>query len=232
MRLLRVWRWVTRMSNLTMAIAAKHMAGTKVTWLGLTHMPGLAITCVPAGKHMRTLKALADLYNAVVTFVVRDYEELLGMLEHLLPWAGGSRSAMLGLYGPLKRAMHRGPSTPIKLTDVASISLKAWIERLRQRAGVHATSVISRDVFLRDAPSGAEFIVTTDAAKDGTSRPGIGGYCHGLTFRVPLATADVKGDYEIPIPVLEFIGIVVARVGPLDGGSKGFMSFGRRILRL
>ena len=227
-RLLRVWRWVTRMSNLTMAIAAKHMAGTKVTWLGLTHMPGLAITCVPAGKHMRTLKALADLYNAVVTFVVRDYEELLGMLEHLLPWAGGSRSAMLGLYGPLKRAMHRGPSTPIKLTDVASISLKAWIERLRQRAGVHATSVISRDVFLRDAPSGAEFIVTTDAAKDGTSRPGIGGYCHGLTFRVPLATADVKGDYEIPIPVLEFIGIVVAVISfaPLIADSAGVVTFG------
>ena len=84
------------------------MAGTKVTWLGLTHMPGLVVTCVPAGKHMRTIKALADLYNGVVTFVVRDYEELVGMLEHLLPWAGGSRSAMLGLFGPLKRAMHRG----------------------------------------------------------------------------------------------------------------------------
>ena len=40
-RLLRVWRWLTRHMNLTMAIAAKHAIGTRATWLGLIHLPEL-----------------------------------------------------------------------------------------------------------------------------------------------------------------------------------------------
>ena len=52
--------------------------------------------------------------------------------------------------------------------------------------------------------------IYTAAVKDGTSRPGVGGYCHGLRFRVGLCKADVLGEFEIPIAVLEFIGIVVA----------------------
>ena len=208
-RMLRVWRWVTWHANLTMAIAAKHTIGAKSSWLGLSHISALGITVVPTAKLLRTLRALDDL-TSNVEVPVREYESLLGMLEHLLVWANGQRSAMFGLYGPLKRARVLGPSTPVRLTDMARRSLLDWAERLRGRSGVPATAVFQRSRFDLSAPSGTEMVIFTDAAKDGTATPGLGGYAHGLRWRVPLERADVVGEHEIPIAVLEFVGIVVA----------------------
>ena len=208
-RLLRVWRWLTSRSGLIMAIAAKHAIGTRAPWLGFTHLPNLGAMVVPTDKLMRTLVTLRIVISGVA-LTVREYESLMGLLEHLLVWANGQRSSMYGLYAPLKRASAHGPSTPVNLKPSAIRSFEGWAERLKGRSGVAANAVFARSAFLRTAPSGLEATVYTDAAKDGTSRPGLGGYCHGLRFRVGLSKADVLGEFEIPIAVLEFIGIVVA----------------------
>ena len=51
--------------------------------------------------------------------------------------------------------------------------------------------------------------MTSDAALRGTSSPGIGGYMHGFAWRLPLEPDDCTGRFEMPISVLEFIGIGV-----------------------
>ena len=209
-RLLRVWRWLASRSGLIMAIAAKHAIGTRAPWLGFTHLPNLGAMVVPLDKLMRKLVTLRVVISGVA-LTVREYESLMGLLEHLLAWGNGQRSAMFGLYAPLKRASAHGPSTPvINLKPSAIRSFRGWAERLKGRSGVAANAVFARSAFLRTAPAGLEATVYTDAAKDGTSRQGLGGYCHGLRCRVGLAKADVLGEFEIPITVLEFIGIFVA----------------------
>ena len=202
-RMLRIWRWLTSRSGLIMAIAAKHAIGTYAPWLGFIHLPNLGALVVPMDKLIRTVVS-------GVALTVREYESLMGLLEHLPVCANGQRSAMFGLYAPLKRATAHGPSTPVNLKHEATRAFQGWIDRLKGRSGVAANAVFARSAFLRAAPAGLEATVYTDAAKDGTSRPGLGGYCHGLHFRVGLAKADVLGEFEIPIAVLEFIGIVVA----------------------
>ena len=93
---------------------------------------------------------------------------------------------MFGLYAPLKRASPAGPATMVAVTEDSAASFAAWATRLRGRAGVPASAVFARSAFLAAAPAGVEMIISTDAAKDGTETPGLGGYCHGLRFRVPL----------------------------------------------
>ena len=208
-RLLRVWRWLTSRSGLIMAIAAKRAIGTCAPWLGFTHLPNLGAMVVPMDKLMRTLVTLCVVISGVA-LTIREYESLMGLLEHILVWANGQRSAMFGLYAPLKRASAHGPSTPVNLKPSAIRSFEGWAERLKGRSGVAADAIFARSAFLRTAPAALEATVYTDAAKHGTSHPGLGGYCHGLRFRVGLAKADVLGEFEIPIAVLEFIGIVVA----------------------
>ena len=83
-----MWRWLTTNANLTMAIAAKHLAGTRATWLGLTHLSELGATVIGLDKHVWTLSALEELVGGQRP-PVREYESLLGMLEHLLAWASG-----------------------------------------------------------------------------------------------------------------------------------------------
>jgi hypothetical protein len=79
-----------------MAIAAKHAIGARAKWLGLLHLPTMGVCVVPLDKLMRTLVSL-DWLATGNQLAVRDYESLLGMLEHLLAWANGQRSSMFGL---------------------------------------------------------------------------------------------------------------------------------------
>ena len=57
-RLLVVWRWIARHTNLTMGIAAKHAIGARAKWLGLKHLPIMSVCVVPLDKLMRTLVSL------------------------------------------------------------------------------------------------------------------------------------------------------------------------------
>ena len=163
-RLLRVWRWLTSRSGLIMAIAAKHAIGTRASWLGFTHLPNLGALIVPIDKMMRTLVTLRTVVSGVA-LTVREYESLVGLLEHILGWANGQRSAMSGLHAPLTRASAYRPSTPVNLKQNAIRSFEGWIDRLKGRSGVAASAVFARSAFLRSAPAGLEATVYTDAAE-------------------------------------------------------------------
>ena len=229
-RLLTVWRSVTSQINLTMAIAAKHQGGVTADWLGLTQLASLGALAVPLHKHATAISEVRALISGE-RFTRERYHSIVGLLEHLLVYANGSRSAMTFLYYPLKRLGTAGPTAPITIDDRVIRQFRAWDARLSSQAGISASAVFaSSDFSVRQSAASPtiEYIVSTDAASSGTPRPGIGGFCHGRRFRVPLLQTDVSGPFKIPIPVLEFLGIAfaVSAFHPIiaDGATTTFGS--------
>ena len=54
---------------------------------------------------------------------------------------------------------------------------------------------------------GALVVMPSDAAKDGTPPPDIGGHFHGASWYVPLQPDGVVGPTQLPINWLEFVGV-------------------------
>ena len=74
------------------------------------------------------------------------------------------------------------------------------MERLIQRSGIACVAV---RVLPREG-GGSVVVMSSDAAKDGTPTPGVGGHMHGVPWYLPLSPEDVA---SLPINWLEFLGI-------------------------
>ena len=77
---------------------------------------------------------------------------------------------------------------------------RKWMERLIQRPGIGCVAV---RVLPREA-GGFVVVMSSDAAKDGTPTPGVGGHMHRMQWYHPLSPEDVAA---LPINWLEFLGI-------------------------
>ena len=138
---------------------------------------------------------------------------------------------MAFMHAPIKALQNAGPTAPVHISDDIRRQLIAWEARLVERAGIPAAAVFARSEFssrVNSALPGLEYVISTDAASAGTTRPGIGGYCHGRRFRFPLDSSDVGGPFEIPVPVLEFIGIAfgICAFVPFVGVVAACITFG------
>ena len=229
-RVLRTWRRITRLINLTMAIAAKHQGGIAAVWLGLLQLTQLGALAIPLPKHSDAIMEVRALLRGDI-FQKDRYQSIVGLLEHLLVYANGDRSAMAFMHAPIKALHNAGPTAPVHIGDDIRRQLVAWEARLVERAGIPAAAVFARSAFSSSVSSalpGLEYVISTDAASAGTTRPGIGGYCHGRRFRFPLDSSDVGGPFEIPVPVLEFIGIAfgICAFVPFVGGVAACITFG------
>ena len=85
---------------------------------------------------------------------------------------------------------------------------RAWIHVLQTRSCVPTVIVVFADLH-NGVAHAAAYVMSSDAAKDGTSQPGLAGHMHGSTWCIPLDAADVVGPLQISIPVLELAAIVV-----------------------
>ena len=201
-RALRCWHGVTRDLGLKMAIARKRQLGSSLRWLGLDlHLP-LGLLVVPPAKRLRACAVLSDIVEGTApTFDV--YRGLAGLLEHLLPFVGGDRTRMYGMYGATFRWGLANPGLPIVVSDVLRERCSEWRTTLASTAGVACTSAVGRATPPRgDAP----VYMYSDAAKEGsTIDSGLGGYMHGLWWSHPLDEEDL----DMPIVLLEFIAFVV-----------------------
>ena len=203
-RLLSCWRDVTSMIGLRMAIAEKRQAGSSILWQGLRLHGTYGAAVIPPAKRKRAVK---DLSSIALGNPLRldEAQSIAGLLEHLLPWAGELRSAMYHFYYPHRAFAALGPQHQFLPTDAMRAQSKRWITRLNERPGI---SVLAH-VIPTHTPGacGSVLVMSSDAAKTGTPTPGIGGYMHGTAWHLPLEPSDVVGPYEIPINVLEFIGV-------------------------
>ena len=80
-----------------------------------------------------------------------------------------------------------------------------WIVVLAARPGVSCLVAVRLAAPINAA---AVYEMSSNAAKDGTTTPGIAGYMHGYAWCVPLLQVDAVGPLQIPIPVLDLAAIV------------------------
>ena len=201
-RLICCWRDVTVMIGLRMAIAAKRQCGTSILWTGLRYHGAIGAVVIPPQKRSRAISELVRMKKGEM-FRVDDAMSIAGLLEHLTPFANELRSAMYHFYYPHKAFWALGMAHEFPPTDAMRSQAARWVTRLSERAGVSCLSVLKAPL----PAGGALVVMSSDAAKDGTPTPGIGGHCHGASWYVPLRPEDVVGPLQLPINWLEFVGI-------------------------
>ena len=208
-RLLRQWRGLTLPLRMLMAGPDKQGGGPVVDWLGLRFYVALNALVIPKEKLARALAMLdAVLDDRAVTH--SEYRQLCGLLVHLHPWAAMDDDALYGLWRCLDS--HAGPADPIIRSLVRKDVLQEWVARLSGRGGIPFQAAFGQRP--TDAPENAraDFAISCDAAKLGAEVPGIAGYMAGLFWVIELQLRDLQGPLEIPIVLLEFVGIVVSLI--------------------
>ena len=215
-RLIQVHQRVMTKLQIIMAIAEKRDAGAAVKWLGWNHhlMAG-AVAALPyktlAVKDV-VQRLLADGDSPQLDVTATELRSLQGLLEHMEVLAQGRRIQRLKGIGRPRRGL--GPTDKIwrrSITPNLREKLRFW-EDVASRAGAVAFNVaFDQTAPVQTTTAKVRFVIYTDAAKDGTEHPALGGYLDGgLFFALPLRRADVVGPEEIPIPCLEFATWAVA----------------------
>ena len=203
-RLICCWRNVIVLAGLRMAIAAKRQAGSNVLWIGFRTYGTFGAVVIPDEKRMRAIRQLrASADGALVT--VEDAKSVAGLLEHLCPFAAQLRSSMYQMYEPHKMYWSKPNTYAFVPSEQYRIVCSRWVDRLVECSGVSCLVVIlSRRP---DSVGSHLYVMSSDAAKDGTDTPGVGGYMHGRAWCIQLERSDVVGPFQISINALEFLGI-------------------------
>ena len=205
LRLLRVWRSLVVRIGLIMAIPEKRVLGVWAPWLGMVLLPQLGLVVISPDKLLRSAKTLTDAVEGVTTFDV--YRSLIGLLEHFRGIYQLGRQVMYGLYephNPEHGAAQFGPATPVYPSVLMLKQLRAWLRRVRTAGGVSVLSSIRRTT----PSSGLTVCVTADAASDAEAA-GIGGFCHGFYWYMPLP---IEAVLYLHITALEFLAMAISMI--------------------
>ena len=187
------------MVGLRMAVAAKRQGGTSILWVGLRFHGTFGAVVIPPPKRARAIAELRRMHLGD-DFTVEDAMSIAGLIEHLTPFASELRSSNYHLYYPHKAFAKLGMQYSFPPTDAMRSQARKWMERLIQRPGIACVAV---RVLPREG-GGSVVVMSSDAAKDGTPTPGVGGHMHGVSWYLPLSPEDVAA---LPINWLEFLGI-------------------------
>ena len=201
-RLLCCWRDVALMVGLRMAQAAKRQGGTSILWVGLRFHGTFGAVVIPPPKRACAISELRRMH-AGDEFTLEGAMSIAGLLEHLTPFASELRSSNNHFYYLHKVLQKLGMQPSFPPTPGMQSQARKWMERLVQRPGIAYTAVL---VPARDA-SGTTFVMSSDAAKDGTPTPGVGGHMHGFSWYLPLQPSDVVGPMQMPINWLELLAV-------------------------
>jgi len=203
---LKVWTWMSKSGNTMMAIPEKRSFGLSAKWIGIKFFTGLGIIAVTSQKVLRACAQITEASNDSLT---RDqYRSFIGFLEHVRDTLFLRGDKMYGLYEPLSRGLE-----PIERVVCNNLMLKQ-LARFKAHLMVQSGSSVSQLIdFLSGRPlpkvnyslAARRYALFSDAAKEGTDRPGLGGWICGYTWVVPLTPEDL----ELDIPVLEAIAAVV-----------------------
>lgn len=214
-KLISVWTKFVRMARFRMAIASKRQLGAAVTWGGIYHIPHLCLHIIPQDKVSRAAATLAQVVDRDPSLTYREYRSLMGLLEHLNPFANGLRDAFAGMYVIHQHAdaNNFGPTEYVAdlIDDIIVERAANWRERLIQQPATYSFSVFTRDNVAPQSDACNRWFWFTDAAleEDGG---GLGGFCHGFAWRLPLDDEDLYGPYKWPITVAEYACFYAATV--------------------
>ena len=192
-RSLKLWHWLTAGANFMMAIPEKRSLGTAGRWLGINFLAQLGISAVPAQKILRACMSIDAARSQSMSF--SDYRRLVGFLEHIRDVLFLRGNTMYGLYAPHSNQLE--PADPVAAPHMSTRQVEliykqmaAWKDRLLQGAGCSISHI---DAFLSGGPiPTSRFLHSTwltifsDAAKEGTSSPGLGGWIKGYYWFISL----------------------------------------------
>jgi site-specific DNA-cytosine methylase len=203
---LKVWNWMAKEGRTLMAIPEKRSFGLSSKWIGIKFFSALGVGALPAQK---ALRACSQMHDATCQSLNRDqYRSLLGFLEHVRAVLFLRADKMYGLYDVLNQELE--PMDLIPCNDL----MQKQFHRMSQRVIVQAgSSVADLPAFVSGAPlpkvqkqvAARRWALFSDAAKEGTDKPGLGGWFLGYHWRVALNAEHLRLD----IPILEAIAAVV-----------------------
>jgi hypothetical protein len=220
---LKGWHWLTSSAGTMMAIVEKRTLGTSAQWIGIKFYASLGICVVTQQKALRAIQQISRACSGSMT--LDQYRSLIGFLEHLRDVLFLRGDKMYGLYAPFSESLE--PKDLVALSSLAVEQLNRWVDRLLSSPGCsveHASAFITGQKLPKlCAPLSFRSINTfSDAAKEGTENPGLGGWTCGCFWRVPLSADHL----ELDIPVLEGLACVVnlMTVHKLLGGTEHLSS--------
>ena len=192
---LKLWHWLTSGAQFMMAIPEKRSLGTSGRWLGIIFLVQLGISAVPAQKIHRVCSSIDLVRSQSMSF--SEYRRLIGFLEHIRDVLSLRGNTMYGLYAPHSNQLE--PGDPVDSPHLSSRQVQliyqqmvAWKDRLLQGAGCSISHI---DAFLSGGPVPASrfmhstwLTIFSNAAKAGTSSPGLGGWIKGYYWFISLST--------------------------------------------
>ena len=184
-RLLLTWRRLVGELRLIMAIPEKRHLGTWAPWLGVLLLAGIGLVLIPKAKLLRTVQRIDELVTTGLPF--QDYRSLIGMLEFLRVVYCASASIMYSLYQPhgSLRVKQEGPAALIRPNPFQYEQLRRHREALLNTGGAPVTAALKRAQAAESQPLPVKFVASADAATD-SDPPGMGGFCHGLYWYIPI----------------------------------------------
>ena len=202
---LKAWNWMACESNTMMAIMEKSSLGMSAKWIGVKFFVSFGVSVLTAQKVLRAPAGISAACCGSMNF--DQYRSLVGFLEHARDVLFLRGDKMYGIYHPFRTADHA--SSPITLGKLQKDKLAWWRCRLLEQCG---SSVAGIQAFVSGAKIPAivrskviSLAIFSDAAKEGTTHPGLGAWICGMIWRIDL-TPDLLC---LDIPVLENIAAVV-----------------------
>ena len=186
LRLIVAAETVTVGIKLVMADADKRQMGVGVLWIGIVVIAGLGLVAVPRSKLLTAKDYLQRAAQGKLPF--REYRAMLGLLEHLRFIARLTSSANGALYAP-HGAYGRAEIDTATLVVPSALmieKLQAWLAIVMHCAGAAVTVAFMVTTEFARQMAHRIMVATADAAGDGAGTPGIGGYMHGLFWRVAI----------------------------------------------
>ena len=190
--------------NAPLSRASKQQIGVCVVWLGGTLAAGLGLVWIPKEKVARAALGISTALDGKMC--VGDYRRLVGFLVSVLFMLGGDKNLLNHIFRPLKPGCHPpneidgGPATPVGIDVLMQPTLSRWLLLILNTPGAVAMSAVEPTPPASTAP---RHRIRTDAALQGTPRPGLGGCMYGLWWA--LAIADHPGLETLDIPHLELL---------------------------
>lgn len=223
---LRAEQQLVRDIGLSMAIPEKRSLGSWSKWIGVLLVVALGLVVVPKEKILRAEVAISAVMGGKADFSL--YRSLCGLLEHLRAINLQPRNIMYGLYRP-----HRpdgesrfGPAGRIVCDPLMRKQLERWRSLLAGSCCVSVKRALMRTE-LEKTPD-LRLDIYSDACHADVETSGIGGYCHGLYWFVPVEPQDRP---YVHIPVLELLGAVM-NVVVLHPHLQGLVNTGNGRVRL
>ena len=190
---LKAWTWMAAPGSTMMAIPEKRSIGLSAKWIGIRFFTSLGLAVIIAQKVLRAFTSIDEACAGSLN--VGQYRSLIGFLEHLRAVLFLRGDKMYGLYDPLNYGLE--PIEKVECNGLMEMQLHSFKQRLSVQAG---SSVQNVQTFLSGQPmpkaeytiAARRWAIFSDAAKEGTNEPGLGGWIHGFVWRVPLSAEDLQ----------------------------------------